>query len=491
MTPTIATPRTPGLRRLARVLAPAGVPLALAAAMLGTTTGTAHAAAAVAAGPGFPAHYAAPYVETWGSSSAMATAEAATGLKYYTLAFVINSNSGGCSATFNGDTAISGGGWASAIGTLRASGGDAIVSFGGASGTELAQACTSVSSLEAQYKSVVDTLNLTRIDLDVEGSALNDTAANDRRNQALADLQQQYAAAGKHLDVDYTLPVDTTGLESNALSLLNNAKSHNLTVNLVNIMTMDYGPSMDMGQAAISAANGLHTQLGQIWTGKTSAQLWAMEGNTPMIGVNDSTNEVFSTGNASSLESFAASNGIQELSYWSLGRDKACSATGTYSDTCSGTPQSSYQFASIFNGLTGGSSSGGGGTGSGKTGAITGYGGKCVDVAAASSANGTAVQLYTCNGTGAQQWTVASDGSLQALGKCMDVTSAGTANGTKVQLYDCNGTGAQKWTYSNGELINSNSGRCLDATGPSSADGTRLQIWDCTGASNQKWNLPS
>jgi glucosylceramidase len=137
-----------------------------------------------------------------------------------------------------------------------------------------------------------------------------------------------------------------------------------------------------------------------------------------------------------------------------------------------------------------GTQSGSGSTGS-KTGQITGYGGKCADVAGASSANGTAVQLYTCNGTSAQQWTVASDGSLQALGKCMDVTSAGTANGTQVQLYDCNGTGAQKWTYSNGELINSNSGRCLDATGPSSADGTRLQIWDCTGASNQKWTLPS
>ena len=84
----------------------------------------------------------------------------------------------------------------------------------------------------------------------------------------------------------------------------------------------------------------------------------------------------------------------------------------------------------------------GGGTGT-PTGQITGYGGKCVDVAGANSANGTAVQLYDCNGTGAQQWTVAADGSLQALGKCMDVTSAGTANGTQVQLYDCNGTGAQ------------------------------------------------
>ena len=132
-----------------------------------------------------------------------------------------------------------------------------------------------------------------------------------------------------------------------------------------------------------------------------------------------------------------------------------------------------------------------GGTPGGRTGQITGYGGKCVDVSGANTANGTAVQLWTCNGTNAQQWTVGTDGTLRALGKCMDVTSAGTANGTKIQLWDCNGTGAQVWqAQSNGTLRNPLSGRCLDATGPSSADGTRLQIWDCYASANQVWQLP-
>jgi hypothetical protein len=80
------------------------------------------------------------------------------------------------------------------------------------------------------------------------------------------------------------------------------------------------------------------------------------------------------------------------------------------------------------------------------TGQVTGIGGKCVDVASASTANGTAVQLWDCNGTNAQQWTVGTDGTIRALGKCMDVAAAGTADGTKVQLWDCNGTGAQQWT---------------------------------------------
>jgi glucosylceramidase len=130
-------------------------------------------------------------------------------------------------------------------------------------------------------------------------------------------------------------------------------------------------------------------------------------------------------------------------------------------------------------------------SGGGATGAITGYGGKCVDVAGANSANGTQVQLYTCNGTGAQQWTVGTDGTIRALGKCLDVAGAGTANGTKVQIYDCNGTGAQSWTRSGTQLINTASGRCLDATGVSSADGTPLQIWDCSGGANQQWNVPA
>ena len=442
------------------------------------------AAAAANPGPGFPTQYAAPYVETWGSASAMAGAQSATGLKYFTLAFVLDG--GGCNATFNGTTSISDSGWTSAINSLRASGGDVVASFGGAAGTELGLSCTTVATLKAQYKKVIDTLNLTRVDFDIEGSALNNTTANDRRNQALAQLQQEYAAAGKKLDVQYTLPVNPTGLESNSLSLLNNAKTDGLTVNLVNIMTMDYGSAMDMGQAAINAATALHTQLGQIWTTKTSAQLWAMEGNTPMIGVNDTTSEIFTTGNASSLESFAKNNGIQELAFWSLGRDKACATNGTLSDTCSGTPQSAYQFSSIFNAITGGSS------GTQPTGRITGYGGKCVDIASAATANGTAIQLYDCNGTAAQTWTVASDGSIKGLGKCLDVTAAGTANGTTIQLYDCNGTGAQQWAKgTNNTLVNPASGRCLDATGPSSANGTRLQIWDCSGAANQQWILPT
>jgi glucosylceramidase len=134
----------------------------------------------------------------------------------------------------------------------------------------------------------------------------------------------------------------------------------------------------------------------------------------------------------------------------------------------------------------------GNGGGIGKTGPITGLGGKCIDVAGANSANGTAVQLYDCNGSGAQQWTVGTDGTLKALGKCLDVTGQSTADGAQLQLWDCGGTANQKWAATAAkDIVGAGSNKCVDATGNSSANGTRLQIWTCTGAANQKWNVPA
>ena len=125
-------------------------------------------------------------------------------------------------------------------------------------------------------------------------------------------------------------------------------------------------------------------------------------------------------------------------------------------------------------------------------GPIRGNGGKCIDDAGAGTDNGTAIQLWTCNGTNQQNWAWnSSDGTLRALGKCMDVTWGGTANGTPIQFWDCNGTGAQQWRWRNQNLlVNPQSGRCIDVTGGSTADGTRLQIWDCNGAAGQAWYLP-
>jgi chitinase len=442
--------------------------LALAAAALAAGgAGLAGAAPASAAGSALPAHFAAPYLQIAGSDAGdMAADQAATGLKYYTLAFLIPQS--GCTPKWEDDNSAVGA-FASQISAVQSAGGNVIISFGGAAGGELAQTCTSVSSLTAAYLNVVNTYGVNRLDFDIEGGVLSDTASTTRRDQALAALQ----AEDPSVQIDFTLAVAASGLPTGAGSeyaLLQDAKSQGVKVSTVNIMTMDFYDGQPVLSDAESAARNTANQLAGLYGISTSAA-YNMMGLTPIAGTNDD-GSVFSTANAQSLESFAASNGVGELSFWEVdGYDKG---TG-------------YQYSKIFNQITG--TSGGGGTGS-PTGQVTGYQGLCLDDRSASTADSNPIQVYTCNGTAAQQWTVESNGSLQVLGKCLDVSGAGTANGTLVQLYTCNGTGAQSWTHqSNGELVNTNSGKCLDDTGYGGS-GTQVQIWTCADTSNQQWSIP-
>ncbi|MFF3448564.1 lectin [Streptomyces sp. NPDC002667] len=116
----------------------------------------------------------------------------------------------------------------------------------------------------------------------------------------------------------------------------------------------------------------------------------------------------------------------------------------------------------------------------------------CADVASSSTTDGTHVQLWTCNSTYAQDWTVAGDGTIRSLGKCLDVDHSGTTNGTLVQLWTCNGTGAQQWTTgANGSLVNPQSKLCLDDPNSTTTTGTQLQIYTCNGSAAQNWKLPS
>jgi chitinase len=444
----------------------AALALATAAALGSGGLALATSGPAAAAGPAFPAHFAAPYLQISSSDAGdMAADEGATGLKYYTLAFLVSQ--GGCTAGWEADSGSAPGTYASQISAIQAAGGNVIISSGGAGATELAQTCTNVSQLTAAYQNIVNTTGSTRLDFDIEDSDLADTAATSLRDQALAALQAQDPA----VQVDFTLGVSPQGLPTGSGSqyaVLQDAKAKGVKVSTVNIMTMDFGAGSNDLADAESAAQGTASQLSGLYGISTSAA-YSMMGLTPIAGTNDD-GTYFSTSNAQSLESFAASNGIQELSFWEVdGYDKPIG----------------YQYSSIFNQITGGS-----GPPPPGAGPITGYQGLCLDDRSASTADFNPVQVYTCNGTNAQNWTVGSNNTLQVLGGCLDVAGAGTANGTKVDYYPCNGTGAQTWVHeSNGELVNTNSGKCLDDTGYGGS-GTQVQIWTCDDTSNQQWTLP-
>jgi hypothetical protein len=260
-------------------------------------------------GGNFPARFAAPYVETWNDNN-LVNLSNSTGNKFWTLAFIITQ--GTCNPAWNGDTSLTGNGYNSYITSLRGIGGDVIVSHGGASGIELGDSCTSVSSLQAAYQKVISQFKLTWIDLDIEGAPIANTTNIDRRNQAIHNLQ----VANPSLRVSYTLAVDRTGLPAAQMNLLKNAQSRGARVDVVNIMAMDYGPCYtDMGQAAIDAAAATRNQLASIGMN-------AKVGVTPMIGVNDTTCENFTTTNAQQLVTYANANSyIRLLAYWAQGAD--------------------------------------------------------------------------------------------------------------------------------------------------------------------------
>ncbi|GAB3805760.1 hypothetical protein GCM10027605_32390 [Micromonospora zhanjiangensis] len=127
-----------------------------------------------------------------------------------------------------------------------------------------------------------------------------------------------------------------------------------------------------------------------------------------------------------------------------------------------------------------------------RTGRVTGLAGKCLDINGAGTADGTKIQLWSCNGQANQVWSI--DGQVWRnpnSNKCLGTAGGGTGNGTKVQLSTCNGSGGQNWAaQSNGSVRNPQSNRCLDVSGNNSADGTQVQIWDCNGQANQRWTLP-
>ncbi|MFJ4631418.1 cellulose binding domain-containing protein [Streptomyces sp. NPDC088847] len=300
----------------------------------GTGTGT-------AAGAGF-----APYVDTslYPAFDLLANVTA-TGVKNYNLAFI--TDGGGCTPKWGGVTDLASDGVASQIGALRARGGDVRVSFGGASGSELATTCGSASALATAYGKVVDAYGLTKADFDIEGGALPNTAANTIRAQAIAKLQQQHP----NLDVSFTLPVMPEGLTQDGVNLLSNAKSNGVKISTVNIMAMDYGPaySGDMGTYATQAATATQAQVKSV-LGLSDSAAWKAVAVTPMIGVNDVASEIFKVDDATQLVDFAKSKGLGGLSMWSATRDKQCAggAQPAADATCSSIVQGANAFSKAF-----------------------------------------------------------------------------------------------------------------------------------------------
>ncbi len=270
------------------------------------------------------------------------------GLKAITLAFLDGNGNcsfgwGGLGGTLPTDNLANGTSIQSLVHQMQANGVTVIISFGGAGGP-IVSTCRNVGALQASLQGVLTRYSVNMLDFDMEASdTLGDGPGLPVLDQALKGLK----AANPNLVVSFTLPVLPTGLISTGMAVLNQAHKDGLDLNVVNVMAMDYGSSVDnggqMGLDAMDAGQAVHTQIQQ-------AGLSSSVGITVMIGQNDTGGEIFQLKDVNTVLMFANANSyVTRLSFWSLARDNGgCPNQKFASPTCSGIAQNTYQFSQSF-----------------------------------------------------------------------------------------------------------------------------------------------
>ena len=243
-----------------------------------------------------------------------------------TLAFA----TGSCgSETWGGAPAAN---WAAEnIPQLHAANLNYVVSTGGEAGTFTCTSTAGMESFIARYASP----NLVGIDFDIEGG------------QSESDIQNLVnSAAGaqaEYPNLQFSFTLATLGASDGSYGGVNSLGNEvveavlgsSLKNYVINLMTMDYGGtsssvcvvvsgSCEMAQSAIQAVKNLEHTYG-IPASKIAV--------TPMIGMNDTTSETFTAADVDTLTSYAASNGLAGVHFWSLDRDTPCSDTYA-SPTC-------------------------------------------------------------------------------------------------------------------------------------------------------------
>lgn len=293
----------------------------------------------------WPAKVFAPYVYLGaGDNFQITRCKTACGQKFYTLAFIIADKQN--DPAWHGRSTMDNDLYAGQIDAIRRDGGDVVVSFGGAGGTELAIAERDPLALEKKYQSVIDRYKFTWLDFDIEGRALSNMSANRRRNLAIATLQAKFPG----LIVSYTLPVDPNGIPSSAQKLLADARAKGVKVHSANLMTMDYGSRFSKGKkmcdVSIASLLKAHEQCEKI---DPSVRI----GITPMIGQNDQAGEVFTLDDARATKNWAeARPWVCSLSFRASNRDNPGHGGRGNGNTGSGIEQAPWDFTQIFKSFT-------------------------------------------------------------------------------------------------------------------------------------------
>jgi chitinase len=290
-----------------------------------------------------PVDMAAPYEYLgWGNPQAPAGVMAATGVRDLTLAFILSH--GACNPEWDGTRVLTGGSDQAAIESIRAAGGEVVVSFGGWSGKKLGNSCKTAPALAGAYQKVIDAYSLKAIDIDIEHTEFTSAAVRKRVVAALAIVQ----AANPGLEISITLGIGEAGPERAGQSLIADAAAIGFQPTVWTGMPFDFGrPLTDMGHASIRAVEGLEQELVSAY-GLSPAAAYQHSGISSMNGHTDETVETVSVENFQTMLEFAQQNHLGRFTFWAVNRDRPCGGADTTSEDCSGIGQAPYAFSDVI-----------------------------------------------------------------------------------------------------------------------------------------------
>jgi len=304
------------------------------AAVTGTTTGC----TVPAGGAGAPYLY-----MGWGNPPTPSTVMSATGVKSFTMAFMLAS--GGCNPAWDSSRPLQGGADAQAIANIRASGGDVIPSFGGWSGNKLGPNCSTPQALAGAYQQVISAYNLKGIDIDIENTdEFESEAVQDRILNALKIIKQNNPS----VKTIVTFGTATTGPNFWGNRLINQARALAANIDVFTIMPFDFGGGANMFQSTVDASEGLKNSLKTAF-GWSDAVAYAHMGISGMNGLSDQ-QELTSVATWTQIKDWAKSKGLNRLAFWSVNRDRPCAGGGVVSD-CSGIAQNNWDFTRVTAGF--------------------------------------------------------------------------------------------------------------------------------------------
>jgi hypothetical protein len=299
-------------------------------------------------GGGGPSMAVAPYEYFgWGNPQDPTSVMSATGIKFFTLAFILSD--GSCNPAWDGSRPLTGGDDQTKINAIRGAGGDIVVSFGGYSGAKLGEHCSSASALAGAYQKVINAYHLKAIDIDIEATEASTASVRQRVIDALKIVRTNNPGIKEYV----TFGTTPSGPDSDGNDLISKGAAAGLTVDGWTVMPFDFGShSGSMGSASVSAAEGLKAKVKSAY-GYSDSVAYAHIGISSMNGKTDESDETVSLTDFQTILGYAQQHHIARLTFWSINRDRQCPSGTSAGDSCSGVSQSAYAYTKVFVQYTG------------------------------------------------------------------------------------------------------------------------------------------